>query len=188
MTPEEERINHSLGQFRAYLETLTFIQIDPRLRSKISLSDLIQNTLVEAFRGLDCLAALDGDAQRGWLRRALLNNLFEAVEHCGRHRRDFRLEQPLDAAARASSVRLRDWIAAEDAPPEERAMERERELRVIEALAKLPEREREALILQQYHGWKLTEIAEHLRCTAGAVAGLHARGLARLRKLLPEME
>ena len=57
-------------------------------------------------------------------------------------------------------------------------------LRLLEALAKLDVRQREALILQQYHGWKLAQIAEHLGCTSGAVAGLHARGLKRLRQFL----
>jgi DNA-directed RNA polymerase specialized sigma24 family protein len=52
----------------------------------------------------------------------------------------------------------------------------------------LPQRQREALILQRWHGWKLAEIAEHMQCTQGVVAGLHARGLAKLRELLPEME
>ena len=54
-------------------------------------------------------------------------------------------------------------------------------------LTQLPEREREALILQKYHGWTQAQIAAHLGCTAGAVAGLHARGLKRLRELLPDL-
>ena len=87
-----------------------------------------------------------------------------------------------------SSYRLRDWLAVEESTPSERLIKQEEALRVLEALAQLPEREREALILQQYHGWKLVEIAEHLGCTTNAVAGLHARGLARLRKLLGDRE
>jgi nucleotidyltransferase/DNA polymerase involved in DNA repair len=46
--------------------------------------------------------------------------------------------------------------------------------------------ERQALILQKWHGWKLAEIAEQLQCTPKAVAGLLARGLARLNKLVPQ--
>jgi DNA-directed RNA polymerase specialized sigma24 family protein len=42
--------------------------------------------------------------------------------------------------------------------------------------------------LQQYHGWKLAQIAEHLQCTANAVAGMQARGRARLRELLADWE
>jgi RNA polymerase sigma factor (sigma-70 family) len=72
--------------------------------------------------------------------------------------------------------------------PSDKLIKQEEALRVLEALAQLPPRQRDALILQQYHGWKLVQIAEHLGCTANAVAGLHARGLAKLRELLSDME
>jgi RNA polymerase sigma factor (sigma-70 family) len=67
-------------------------------------------------------------------------------------------------------------------------VKQEEALRLLDALSKLDPRQREALILQKYHGWKLEQIAEHLGCTTGAVAGLHARALKKLRKLLPDME
>jgi RNA polymerase sigma factor (sigma-70 family) len=60
-------------------------------------------------------------------------------------------------------------------------------LRLLEALSKLDARQREAIILQKYHGWKLTQIAEHLGCTTGAVAGLHAHGFKKLRKHLADL-
>jgi hypothetical protein len=53
MQPMSDADNQALQEFRGYLETLTFIQIDPRLRSKFDLSDIIQNTLLEAFRDLE---------------------------------------------------------------------------------------------------------------------------------------
>ncbi len=118
----------------------------------------------------------------------LINNLRDEIDRWLTEARNVHREQSLEAAAAESSCRLRDWLAAEDATPCERLMQKEAELQVLEALAQLPPREREALILQQYHHWKLAEIAEHLGCTANAVAGLHARGLARLGKLLGHME
>src|SRR5262249_58714598 len=92
----------------------------------------------------------------------------------------------LEAALEQSSCRLADWLAADDTPPGRRLEDGERRERLLRAVAELPDREREALILQRWHGWKLAEIAAHLGCTAGAVAGLHARALARLREQLPD--
>ena len=63
--------NQALVEFRAYLETLTLIQIDPRLRSNFNMSDIVQNTLVEAWRDLERIQALDADARKRWLRRVL---------------------------------------------------------------------------------------------------------------------
>jgi RNA polymerase sigma-70 factor (subfamily 1) len=170
------------------LETLTFIQIDPRLRSKFGVSDIIQNTLLEAWRDLERIEMLGANGGKRWLRKMLVNNLLEEIARWRTGRRDVRLEKSLDAAAEDSSCRLRNWLAVEDSSPGERLVHQEEGLRLLEALSQLDARQREALILQRYHGWTLAQIAEHLGCTAGAVAGLQARGLKELRKHLREME
>jgi RNA polymerase sigma-70 factor (ECF subfamily) len=56
------------------------------------------------------------------------------------------------------------------------------------ALAELPEAQREALVLQHWHGWSMDEIAAHLGRTRVAVAGLIKRGLAKLRERLQPPE
>jgi RNA polymerase sigma-70 factor (subfamily 1) len=180
--------NQLLEEFRAYLETLTAIQIDPRLRSKFGMSDLIQDTLIEAWRDLQRLETLDADSRKAHLRTMLVHNLLDKIDKFQTRKRDVRLEQSLDEAAAESSCRLRDWLAAEQSTPSGHLIKHETKLRVLEALSQLPEREREALILQQYHGWKLDQIAEQLRCTPNAVAGYQARGRARLRDLLADLE
>jgi RNA polymerase sigma factor (sigma-70 family) len=78
-------------------------------------------------------------------------------------------------------------LAVEDTPPWGRLVEEETRQCLLEALSRLDPRQREALILQKYHGKTLAEIADHLGCTVGTVAGLHARGLKNLHKLLTEM-
>ncbi len=188
MNGSGDPVNQALEEFRAYLETLTFIQIDPRLRGKFGLSDVIQNTLWEAYRDLSRIQGLDDAGRKRWLRRMLVNNLLEEIDRWRAERRDAYRERSLEAAADESSCRLRDWIIAEDSSPGERAERQEQRLRVLEALTKLDPRQREALILQQYHGWTLAQIAAHLGCTAGAVAGLHARALKALGQHLPGLE
>jgi RNA polymerase sigma-70 factor (subfamily 1) len=181
-----DAVNEALGEFRAYLETLTCIHLDPRLRGKFGLSDIVQDTLYEAWRDLERIRALDPEGRKRWLRRMLVNNLLETIARWRAGCRDVRLEQPLDAAAADSSCRLQAFLAAEDSSPGERLGRQEEALRLLEALSQLDERQREALILQKYHGWTLAQIAKHLGCTAGAVAGLHARGLKKLRQHLVE--
>jgi RNA polymerase sigma-70 factor (subfamily 1) len=179
-----DAVNEAVEQFRAYLETLTFLHIDPRLRSKFGLSDVVQDTLLEAWRDLERIQALDAEGRKRWLRRMLVNKLLDTIDRWRTGRRDVRREQSLAAAAEESSCQLRNWLAAEDSSPSERLAQQEEALRRLEALSQLDGRQREALILQKYHGWTLARIAEHLGCTVGAVAGLHARGLKRLRQFL----
>jgi RNA polymerase sigma-70 factor (ECF subfamily) len=188
MPSNTEAVNQALEKYRAYLETLTFIQIDPRLRGKFGWSDIIQVTLIEASRILERIQAMDSQGQKRLLCHMLVNNLRDVIERWRTEARNIGRERSLDDAAEQSSYRLREWIADEESTLITKLIEHESKLRVLAALSQLPEREREALVLQQYHGRKLAEIAEHLGCTVNAVAGLQARGRAHLRKLLGDLE
>jgi RNA polymerase sigma-70 factor (ECF subfamily) len=180
-----------LEQFRAYLECLTSIQVDPRLRidarlrKRFGWSDVINATLLEAYQELERLRGMDTPDQQRRLRTMLAHNLVDRIRRELARRRDCRLERSLEAAAEESSGRLQDWLAADQSTPSAKLLEQERTLRLADALAQLPPRQREAIVLQKWHGWKLARIAEHLRCSVGTVAGLQARGLARLRQMLP---
>jgi RNA polymerase sigma-70 factor (ECF subfamily) len=185
MSPDAEQV--VLARYRAYLDTLAMIHLDPRLRPKFGWSDVIQQTWIEAYRDMARLERLDEPARRRRLYRMLVNNLREQIARVRAQCRDVGRERSLDAALDESTGRLSGWLAVED-DPGAAADAHARRVRVMEAVALLPDREREALVLQRYHGWKLREIAEHLGCTTGAVAGLHARALARLRELLPDLE
>ena len=177
----------ALERYRAYLECLTYIQVDPRLWRRFGWSDIVNHTLLEAHRERHVLEALEEADRNRRLRRMLMNNLLERIEHERAQARDYRREVPMDEALTGTSVNLQRWLA-DDAPgPDRQAQARERGARLAHALTQLPERERDALILQKYHGWTQAQIAEHLGCTAGAVAGLHVRGLKRLRELLPDL-
>jgi RNA polymerase sigma-70 factor (subfamily 1) len=182
--PDSLAIDALMEEFRTYLETLTWVQVDPRVRSKFSKSDIVQDTLLEAWLDLERIAALDVEGRKRWLRQMLLHNLLDEVDRWRTRGRDVRREKALEAAAEASSCRLRAALAVEDTSPSERLIDEEDGLRLLEALAKLDRRQREALILQKYHGWKLADIAGHLGCTIGVVAGLHAHGLKKLRQHL----
>jgi RNA polymerase sigma-70 factor (ECF subfamily) len=181
VTLPTDEVNRALEQYRTYLETLTFIQIDPRLRRQIGWSDIIQDTLLEAWKEFDRIQQLDEAGRKGRLRRMLLNNLRDAIRKLLGPGRNVRLETPVEDLAMESSDRLDRQIEAEDSSPLDKLMEEEEALQLLEALSRLEQRKREALILQKYHGWKLAEIAEYLGCTTGVVAGLHARGLKELR-------
>jgi RNA polymerase sigma-70 factor (ECF subfamily) len=188
MPAQPESTHRTLECYRAYLDCLTYIQVDPRLWRRFGWSDIVNQTLLEAHCDLDKLQKLDEADRNRRLRRMLVNNLLDRIEHERAEMRDYRREASLDAALSGSSCNLQQWLADDVAGPEGRVDAAERGARLADALSRLPQREREALILQKYHGWSLTQIAEHLGCTSGAVAGLHARGLKRLRQLLTEAE
>jgi RNA polymerase sigma-70 factor (ECF subfamily) len=171
-----------------YLSLLAGACLDPRLRAKIDLSGVVQQTLLEAYQGRHLLQIEHPDQELAWLRRILANNLADELRKLATGKRDLAREQSLQAQLEDSSARLEGWLAAQQSSPSEQAQRNEQALALAEALAQLPEAQREALILQHWHGWSMDEIATHLGRTRTAVAGLIKRGLQQLREQLPPRE
>ncbi len=175
----------SLEKFREYLRVLARVQLDPRLQGKLDPSDIVQETLLKAherreqFRG-------HTDAEMGaWLRQTLAHTLTDAARRFAGEG----LERSLEEALEQSSARLEALLQADPEPaPPERAMHQEQLLRLAEALARLPEDQRQALELKHFQGLSVAAIAEQMGRGKEAVGGLLRRGLKRLRELLAEPE
>jgi RNA polymerase sigma-70 factor (ECF subfamily) len=177
-----------LEPFRAYLRLLARLHLAPQLRGKLDPSDVVQQTLLQAYQALDQFRGHSEAERAAWLRQILARNLAQAVRDFGRARRDLAREQSLQAALDASSAQLEALLAADQSSPSQRADQGEQAQRLAEALEHLPEAQREALVLQHWQGLSLAEIGAHLGRSPEAVAGLIKRGLKQLRHLLREGE
>jgi RNA polymerase sigma-70 factor (ECF subfamily) len=180
------QFDHELGQYRDYLHLLARLQVDRRVRDKLDLSGVVQQTLLDAFQSRPQIEELDPDAKAAWLRRALANNLVDEVRKLGAAKRDVARERSMADALNQSSARLADWLAAEQSSPSANLNRQEAALRLAQALTKLPEQQRRAVELRHLEGLPLAEIAATLGCTKAAVVGLLHRGVENLRKLLAE--
>ena len=181
MPPEQ-----ALERFREYLGLLARLQVDPRLQGKLDLSGVVQQTLLEAYRAVAQTESWNEGQRLAWLRRILANNLTDEVRKLATQGRDVARERSLEAALEESSVRLQAWLIADQSSPSQQAERHEQAVRLADALAQLPDAQRQALVLQHWHGWSLADIAEHLGRSPAAVAGLLHRGLQRLRTLLQD--
>ncbi len=188
MNPEPNRPGAALEHFRSYLLLLARARLAPRLRAKLDASDVVQQTLLEAHRDLAQFRGQGTAAQAAWLRQILARNLANAARDLGRARRDVARERSLQAALDESASCLEQWLAAEQSSPSQQAERHERAVRLAEALAGLPEAQREAVVLRHWEGRSLADIGRQLHCSTAAVAGLLYRGLKNLRKQLHELE
>ena len=182
--PLDAQADGSLEPYRPYLKWLAETQLDPAWRGKVDLSGLVQQTLFEAHQARDQLLAKDGGGRLAWLRRILANNLTDELRRWTAERRDARRERSLDERLTESSFKLEAWLSAGDPTPSEVMGREEQTLRLIAELNRLPEAQREALVLQHWHEWTLEQIAEQMQRTPVAVAGLLKRGLRHLRETL----
>ncbi len=188
MSSDAASNGRDLEQFRDYLRLLARLQLDPRLRPKLDPSDVVQQTLLEAYQALDQFRGSSREQLLAWLRQVLARNLANALRDFRRDKRDVGREVSLDAELATSSAKLQAWLAAEQASPSQVAQRQEQAARLAAAIEKLPEAQREVVLLRHCEGWPLADIARHTGRSAAAIAGLLHRGLQQVRSLLHEPE
>jgi RNA polymerase sigma-70 factor (ECF subfamily) len=171
----------AVEKFRTYLLLLARMQIGAKLRAKLDPSDVVQQTLLDAHGQLEQFRGRTPAEMAGWLRRMLACNLADALRAFSRGKRDVARERSLEAALDASSVRIESWLQAEQSSPSQKAQRTEDLVRLAQALAELPEAQREAVVLHYWQGQTLAQVAAQLGRTTPAVAGLLQRGLKSLR-------
>jgi RNA polymerase sigma-70 factor (ECF subfamily) len=181
-------LDRELEKYRHYLNLMARVQVDPRFEGKLDLSGVVQQTLLEAYANWPAQAQWRPEQRTAWLRRVLINNLADEIRKLKTGKRDWARERSLEDALAASSARVQYWLAADQSTPSQKIERQERSLRLAEALAELPATQREALILQHWQGWSLVQIAEHMKRSRAAVAGLLKRGLQQLRELLVDWQ
>lgn len=181
MSAPEEKNCHELERYRPYLELLARMQFDRRLQAKLDPSDIVQQTMLQAYRALPDHRGDNSAQMAAWLRQILARNLTHTVRDLQRDKRDVRRERSLQQNLDQSSARLEAWLEGEQSSPSRIAERNEQLLQLAEAVAALPADQREAIELHYWHGWKLSEIAERLDRSVSAVGGLLHRGLRGLR-------
>jgi RNA polymerase sigma-70 factor (ECF subfamily) len=174
----------ALEPFRSYLEVLARVHLDPKLRGKLDPADVVQQVLLRAYAAWPEMHNPDQPALTAWLRRILARTLADVVKHFDRDKRAVDLERSLEADLDRSASGLAGWLAADQTSPSQAAIRNEEMLRLADALAALPEPQREVVVLKHLRGWTLQQIAEHLGRTVPAVASFLRRGLEDLRHRL----
>lgn len=178
------QVEAALERYRSYLRFLAEIKLDRRLRDRIDPSDIVQETLLRAHAAWHTYRGSQEGQRLAWLRQILMRAVLHAVRAARRAKRDIAREQPLFRLLDQSSVKLEEWLAADEVSPSGAVQRAEELLHIAEALQQLPEPQRSAIIGYYWHGNTLVELSAALGRSAPAVAGLVHRGLRRLREQL----
>jgi RNA polymerase sigma-70 factor (ECF subfamily) len=145
--------------------------------------DVAQETFLKVYRHV---GGFRGDSGlKTWLYRIAVN---QASNHRRWwHRRRKRETVSLDVPEVGQASTLGERIASGSASPEQVALRRERERRVMAALETLKHDFRVAVVLRDVQELSYEEIAEALEISVGTVKSRIARGREELRKRLREM-
>lgn len=133
---------------------------------ELDLEDLVQDTFVRAFRGVD---RFRGQCQfRTWLLAIGGNVLKDAMRRTKRSR----------------TVPLADDLRAPAGDPHDHAVAGETEARLAAAVARLPRMQREVFLLRAQQGLEYDEIAAALGTSAGAARVHYHHAVKRLKEQL----
>jgi RNA polymerase sigma-70 factor (ECF subfamily) len=135
--------------------------------------DLLQETMLRAFRSLRKLDRADGF--RAWLLKIAQNVLTDSIRNKSRQKRT----EPL------RSDQAVDSISTDGPVPEADVEHQEMRQQVLAVLRSLPEEYRLPLTLRYIGGADYETISEQLGLTNGSLRGLLHRGLKMLRDRLP---
>lgn len=171
-----------IGRYEPYIAMLARVHSRKAYRAKIGHSDVVQAVMMQAVAGVEGFRGQSEAEFRGWLRQILAHHLCHLDRDLHREKRDIRREQSMEQKLAQSSMRLEQLLAGEGPTPSTAAMAGENILRVTEAIERLPESQRAAIRLHYLEGMKLSEVAEAIGKSAGAVAGLLHRGMKTLRE------
>lgn len=185
---DEKALGLLLDLYRNYLALLSRVQIGKRLQGKMDASDVVQETFLSAFKQFSAFRGQTEAELVSWLRKILAGNIANLIQfYQGTKKRDIRLEQQLAGDLDHSSRALNKVeLPAGESSPSQRAIHREQEVLLADALGRLPEHYQEVILLSHLEGLSFPEVARRMNRTVDSVKNLWLRALARLRTSLGE--
>ncbi len=170
--------------YRPYVRQVIALRLDSRLRGRVDPSDVVQETQMEAFRRLGDFLRRQLMPFRVWLRKTAFECLLKLREqHVDAAKRSRRREVPLPEG---SSLLLAQQLLRAGSTPSQQLSRREMARQVNQALAQLPEADREVLLMRNYEGLSYEEVSATLEIAPAAARKRYGRALLRLQKLLTE--
>jgi RNA polymerase sigma-70 factor (ECF subfamily) len=173
----------ALEHFRSYLLAIANRQLDPVLRVKGGASDIVQETFLEAQRDFGQFAGTTAAELRAWLLRLMTNNLANfARSYRSTSKRDLDREVGLPGATVFGPTG--GGLAGDTPTPSVEAMSQEMESAVERAIQRLPEDQRQVILLRNREDRPFDEIAVLMGRSENAVRKLWFRAVERLQQEL----
>ncbi|MGH9158738.1 MAG: RNA polymerase sigma factor [Vicinamibacteraceae bacterium] len=148
------------------------------LRDIAEADEAVQDAFIKTFTHLG-----DYDATRSfdvWFTRILVNGCLDRLK--ARTRRERWMVPMTDSAGADVCVRS----AAREASPETALLRRERGSRLLDAVQRLPDRQRTVIMLSQIEGYSTREVSEVTGLSEATIRVHLFRALRRLRRLLAD--
>ena len=170
----QSAIDALFERYRSWLRRWARGRLPRRLRGVIDTSDLVQDSLHRTFAQLATFRSGQAGALRVYLRRAVENRIRDELRRATRRRSIILPEEPVRASDDAAP-QLRQIISAETWS------------RYLDALKRLPDRDRRLIVARAELGYNSEQLAFVERLSSPAVARVTLRrALIRLSALMSD--
>jgi RNA polymerase sigma-70 factor (ECF subfamily) len=175
-----------LDRHRDRLRRMIAARLDRRIRSRVDPSDVVQEALAAAARGLPGYLRHAPLPFFAWLRQFARERLAKLHRHhIGARRRSVaREERPAADLPDDSVAALTRRLAADGTSPSQGMIREEVRQGVRAALARLADADRELLLMRNVERLAMADLAAVLGISEGAARVRHLRALRRLRSHL----
>ncbi|MEM1181975.1 MAG: sigma-70 family RNA polymerase sigma factor [Acidobacteriota bacterium] len=166
-----EALNRLFARYGHRLLALIRLRMGPSLRRQLESQDVLQQTLLKAFKRFD---QFDGDGETtlmGWFGAIARNEIRDQAKYQHRKGRDVDQMMPLDAA-----LELVDPVRTEVS----RLQFVEDARRLESAIEALDEKHREILLLRRFEELSFPQIGRHLDKSPDACRMLYSRAMTAL--------
>jgi RNA polymerase sigma-70 factor (ECF subfamily) len=166
---------------RQYLLMVANHAMTPDLQAKVGASDIVQETFLEAHQHLGRFRGSTRPELLAWLRRILecrLSNIRRA--YCATDKRAVARESPLVGTDRFHDE-APDALVSPTPSPSNHAIRSECARALEQALGRLPDHYRQAVVLRHQEQLAFSEIGQRLNCSTEAARKLWNRAIHQLR-------
>ncbi len=169
---------------RNYVSIIARAQIGTWLQAKVDPSDLVQQTLLDAHRGIHNFRGASEGEWLAWLRQILNNNTTDYIrKYRGTEKRQINREVSIEQTTSGGSVR-RIQPQADCDTPSQIVLQREQEVNMANAISKLSNDYQQVIILRNLQRLSFNEVAENMDRTRPAVQMLWMRAIEQLKGLM----
>ena len=189
----ETAIAEMFQWYEQYLRLLARTTLAGEVKSRVSVSDVVQDTFMHAFAAFQQFRGSTTKELTAWLRSILASRIANVHEkHLLAARRDVRRELSLDAINNSltkTSVGLESIIQDQlQKSPGTIVSERERLSVTSRAIEQLPSHYRQVILLRHFDGLSFDDIGKQLGRSSGAVRMMWLRSIQQMRSFVASHE
>jgi RNA polymerase sigma-70 factor (ECF subfamily) len=175
---DRQAVEQLFAGHRPYLRRFVELRLDPRLRPRVDASDVVQEACLGAYLERPPMPL------RLWLRQIALGPTLKARRyHLGTARRTLDREVPLPEQP---SLLLAGRLLAAGSTPGQHLDRHELARRLRQAVAQLPEADREVILMRHFEGLSNQEVGCLLGIDPATASKRHGRAMLWLHHLLFE--